>query len=90
MSLKELFTTLCPMPQATSNTRSKSVSGHNAGVSRRRCGKLRQLWLSMPGYASQEQLAIAWTCREPDRIPLSPEEAAAIEELLELLGEDND
>jgi hypothetical protein len=44
----------------------------------------------MPGYACQEQLAIAWTCGEPDRMSLSPEEAAALEELLELLGEDDD
>jgi hypothetical protein len=81
------------MPDAASDEQhskqERFMPQRNAGASRR-CGKLRQLWLSMPGYASQEQLAIAWTCGEPDCIPLPPEEAAAIEELLELLGEDDD
>lgn len=34
MSLKELFATPCPMPQATSNIRSKSVSCRNATPAR--------------------------------------------------------
>ncbi len=84
MSLKELFPMQCLMPSIVSNVRGRSVSRRNAGAKRRRRGKLRQLWLPLHGYTTQNQLALAWIFDEP--IPPTPKEAAELEALMRLLG----